>query len=151
LRDTEAAGQAHLVLEEMPDAARVGFVGDDREARGAEEVLGHRAPQVPERLDRRVLLALDERLGIEAQQLAELAQELGGAVQPDRRLQVGPLERLAQHPAELAVHADVDVGCRASRHVGEVAAQREHHVDLGADAFDQAADLGEVRPGVEVP
>jgi hypothetical protein len=28
---------------------------------------------------------------------------------------------------------------------GEMAAQREHHVDLGADAFDQAADFGQDR------
>ena len=87
--------------------------------------------------------------GSRPEQLAERAQELGRGVQADRRLQVGPLERLAEHAAELAVHADVDVGVDELRHVGEVAAEREHHVDLGADALDQAADLGEVGRHVE--
>jgi hypothetical protein len=70
-------------------------------------------------------------------------------VQADRRLQVGPLQRLAQHAAVLAVHADVDVGLDQARHVGQVAAQREHHVHLGADALHQAADLGQVAGHVE--
>jgi hypothetical protein len=60
----------------MAHAAGIGLGGDDAEARGAEEVLGDRAPQVPDRLDRGVLFALDERLRIEAEQLAERAQEL---------------------------------------------------------------------------
>ena len=78
-----------------------------------------------------------------------LRRNLRRAVQPDRRLQVRPLERLAQHAAELAVHADVDVGLGQPRHVGEMAAEREDHVDLGADALDQPADLGQVGRHVE--
>jgi hypothetical protein len=86
----KVAGQAQLVFEEVPDAAGIGLVGDHREAGGAEEILRDRAPQIPDRLDRAVLFAFDEGLGVQAQQLAQLAQEFRGAVQPDRRLQVGP-------------------------------------------------------------
>ena len=148
-RKGERAGQAHLRLQEMSDAARIGFVGDDGEARGAEEILRHRAPQIPQRLDRGVLLALDERLRVEAEQFAELAQEFRGAVQPDRRLQIGALQRFAQHATELAIHADVDVGVDELRDVREVTAERKHHVDLGADALDQPANLGEIGRHVE--
>ena len=148
-REGERAGQAHLVLEEMPHAARIGLVGDDGEARGAEEVLGHRAPQIPDRLDRRVLLALDERLGIEAEHLAELAQEFRRAVQADRRLQIGPLERLAEQPAEFAIEADIDVGVGEPRDVSTWLPEREDHVDLGADALDEPPDFGEIGGHVE--
>ena len=63
----ELARQAELVFEEVAQAPRVGLAGDDREARGGEEVLRDRAPQVPHRLDGGVLLALDEGLGVGAQ------------------------------------------------------------------------------------
>ena len=72
------------------------------------------------------------------------AQKLRRAVQADRRLQIGPLERLAEQPPELAIEADVDVRVGQPRHVLEMAAEREDHVDLGADAFDEPADFGEV-------
>jgi hypothetical protein len=81
-RDREGAGQAQIGFEEVADAAGIGLVRDDAEAGRGEEILRDRAPQVPERLDRRMLLALDERLGVEAQQLAQGAQELGGASTP---------------------------------------------------------------------
>ena len=148
-REREAARQPHLVFEEVAQAARVGLVGVDAEGGGAEEVLRDRAPQVPQRLDRGVLLALDERLGIDTGQFAQRAQEARGAVQADRRLQVGPVERLAQQPAELAIHADVDVGIGQLLDVGQVRAQREHHVDVAADALDQPLDLGQVARHVE--
>ena len=61
----------------------------------------------------------------------------------------GPLERLAQAATELAVHADVDRRVRQPLDVGKVTAEREDHADLGADALDQAADLGEVARQVE--
>ena len=96
-----------------------------------------------------MLLALDEGLGVEAEQFAERAQELRGGMQADRRLEIGPVQRLAEHAAEFAVQADVDVGIGQLGDVGEVAAEREDHVDLGADAFDQAADLGKVGRHVE--
>ena len=92
--------------------AHVGVGGDDRERGRGEEVLGDAAPQVPDRLDRGVLLALDERLGVDAGELAQLAQEVGGREEPDRRLQVGPVQLLAELAAELAVHADIDVRIR---------------------------------------
>ena len=142
-------GRPISVSRKFLHPARIGFVGDDGEARGAEEILRDRTPEIPQRLDRGVLLALDERLGIDAQQFAELAQEFRGRVQADRRLQIRPLQRLAQHPAEFAVHADVDVGIDELRNIGQMAAEREHHVDFGADALDQPADFGEVGRHVE--
>mgnify|MGYP003336760859 CR=1 FL=1 len=45
-----------------------------------------------------------------AEQRAERAQEARRRVQPDRRLQIRPVERLAQHAPEFPVHADIDVG-----------------------------------------
>ena len=137
------------VLEEIAHAARIGLAGDDAEAGGGVEVLGHRAPQIPDRLDRGHLLGGDEGLGIEPGQFAELAQELGRRMQPDRRLQIGLVERLAELAAEFAVEADVDVGVAELRHVGDVGAEREDEVDLAADAFDQAADLVQVGRHVE--
>ncbi len=70
-------------------------------------------------------------------------------LEPDRGLKIRPLERLAQAAAEFAVQADVDRRLRQPLDVGEVAAEREDHVDLGTDALDQAADLGEVGREVE--
>ena len=87
--------------------------------------------------------------GIEARQFAERAQELRRAVQADRCLKVGPLERLAQHPAEFAIQTDVHFGVGEPCDVREVAAERKDDVHFRADAFDQAANLGEVRRHVE--
>jgi hypothetical protein len=70
-------------------------------------------------------------------------------VQADGRLQVGLVERLAELAAELAVQADVDFRVGQPRGSRQMAAEREDHVDLGADALDQAADLSQVGPGVE--
>ncbi len=58
-RDGEVAGQAELAFEEGLHALRVRVVGDDAEARRPEEVLGDRTPQIPHRLERGVLLALE--------------------------------------------------------------------------------------------
>ena len=91
-----------------------------------------------------MLFALDEGLRIQVQKLAQLAQEFGGAVQTNRCLQIRSVECLTQHAAELAVHADVDVGFDQPGHIGQMRAQRKDHVDLGADALHQAADLGQV-------
>jgi hypothetical protein len=60
-------------------------------------------------------------------------------------------QHFAQAPPELAIHADVDVRVHEVAHLGQVAAQRHHHVDLAADAFDEAADLGEVEGMLNVP
>src|SRR5208282_6587508 len=97
-------------FQEISHASRVSFVGYDGKTCRPEEILRHRTPEVPQRLDGGVFFSRDERLRIEAEQFAELAQEFGGAVQPDWRLQIGTLERLAQHATEFAVHADVNVG-----------------------------------------
>src|SRR5687768_17908036 len=59
-----------------------------------------------------------------SQKFAELAQESGSGVQADRRLQIGTLQRFAQHAAELPVHANVDVGIhklrRSEEHTSEL-------------------------------
>ena len=87
--------------------------------------------------------------GSSPEQFAELAQEFGCRVQADRRLQVGTIELLAEQPAELAIQADVDVGLRQLRNVGDMGTERERQVDLGTDAFDEATDLGQVGRHVE--
>ncbi len=96
-----------------------------------------------------MFLGLDEGLGIEAGQLAEGAQELGGRVQADGGLEIGLAEGFAEVAAVLAVHADVDVRIDQPADICQVAAERKGEIDLGADAFDQAADFGEIRRAVE--
>jgi hypothetical protein len=64
-------------------------------------------------------------------------------------LQVRRLERFAEHATELTVHAHVHVGIHEARHISQVRAQREHHVDVGADAFDQAPDLVQIAGRIE--
>ncbi len=96
-----------------------------------------------------MLLAFNERLGIEPEQFAELAQEQRGALEPDRRLEIRPLERLAQPAAELAIEADVHARVRELADIGQMAAEREDHPDFSADPLDQAADLGEIGRHVE--
>ena len=131
------------------EAASIGFGRDHAERGGGEEVLRHAAPQIPDRLDRQLFLAGDERLRVEAGELAELAQEIRCREDAHRRLQVRFAQLLAQLAAELAVQTDVDVGFGEVRYFLEVRAQREHHVHLAADPFHQAADLGEVGRHVE--
>jgi hypothetical protein len=69
----------------------------------------------------------------------------------DRRLQIGPVECFAEQPAEFAVQADIGFGVGELADIGEMTAEREGHVDLGADAFDQAADLGQIGGWLKVP
>jgi hypothetical protein len=96
-----------------------------------------------------VLLRLDEWLGVDASDFAELAQEARGGVQADGGHEVGAVELFAELAAEFLVHADVDGGIREFRHVHDVAAEREDEIDLAADAFDEAADLGDIGRHVE--
>ena len=149
-RDSKPAGQAHLGFEEVFQTTRIGVGGHHGKAGRGKKVLRDRAPQVPHRLDGGVLFALDEGLGVQTQQLAELAQETRGAVQADRGLQVRAVQRFAEHAAELAVHADVDVSLDQARDLGHMAAQRKDHVDLGAYALHQAADFSDITGAVEV-
>ena len=93
--------------------------------------------------------AFNKRFGIDVEQFAQLAQKLRGAVQANRRLQVGALQRFAQHAAELAVHANVDIRFHQTRHIGQVAGQWKDHVDLGTNALHQAADFGQIAGRVE--
>ncbi len=98
-----------------------------------------------------MLLLLDKGLGIQLQQLAEGPQELGRAVQTDRGLEKGPLERLAEAAPELAVHADVDLCIDQLGHPIEMTAEREDLIDGRPDPFHETPDLGEIRRGVEGP
>jgi hypothetical protein len=70
-------------------------------------------------------------------------------VQANRRLQIRPVEALAEQPAKLAIHADIDFGVGQLGHIGQMAAKREGEIDLCANAFDQAADFGQIRRRVE--
>ena len=70
-------------------------------------------------------------------------------MQTDRGLKVGPIQRLAEQAAKFSVHADVDVGVDEARHVRHMAAEREDHVNLRADAFNQPADFRQIGGHVE--
>ena len=68
-----------------------------------------------------MLFALDEGLGVDTQQFPQAAQKPGGAVQPDRCLQIGPLEAFAKRATEFAIHADIGVGVGQLRDIGQMA------------------------------
>ena len=70
-------------------------------------------------------------------------------MQPDGGLQIRPLQGLAKQAAKLAVHANVDIGLNQPRHIGQVTAQREHHVHFRTDALHQSPDFGQVTGRVE--
>ena len=70
-------------------------------------------------------------------------------MQPDGRLQIGPLQRLAKQPAELAVHADADICVDQFRHVGEMTPKRKDEIDLRTDTFDKTADLSQIAGHIE--
>ena len=141
-RERERAWQTELGFEEVTHTARVGFVRNDGETRGAEEILGDGTPKIPQRLDSGVLLALDERFGIQAEQLTGRAEEFRRAVQADRRLQPRAFEALAQHATVFAIQTDVHLGIGQFADILEMRTEWEHHVHLGADTFDQTANLG---------
>jgi hypothetical protein len=88
-RHREVAGQAEFVFQEVADAARVGLAGHHREVGGAEEVLR----DLRHRSHTGLMVVCFSRSmkgsGSRCSRLAQLAQEGGGAVQADRRLQVG--------------------------------------------------------------
>ena len=135
-RHSKVAGQAQLVFEEVAQATGIGLGRDNSKARRTKEVLRHRTPQIPDRFDRGVTLALNEGLRIKTQQLAQTAQEFSRAVQTNRRLQIGPLHRFAEQPTELAVHADVDLGVGQVAHFGQMRSERERQINFSADAFN---------------
>ena len=116
-RHGEVTGQSQFVLKVVADAAGVSLGGHNAKVGRAEEVLRDRSPQIPERFDRGVLLALNERLRVELQQLAQRLQEGGGRVQADGRLQIRFIQSLAQLAAELAIHAYVGLGLGQTRNI----------------------------------
>ena len=94
----------------MSQAAGIGFSCHHTKTGCAEEILCHRAPQIPNGLQRGVLFLLNKRLGIEVKFVTQGAQKLGCAVQADGRLEVGCFQRFAELAAVLAVQANVCVG-----------------------------------------
>ena len=148
---SECAGQAQIGFQIIADAAGIGFIRHDGKIRRAKEILRHRPPQIPDRLQRGMLFLRDERFRVQTQQFAQLAQEFCGAVEPDGRLQVRLAQHFGQTAPEFAVHDDVHIGIHQIAHLGQMGAQRHHHVDHAADAFDQTADLVQVRGHVEDP
>ena len=87
---------------------------------------------------------------VEVQLFAQSAQKFGGAVQTDRRLEVGCFQCLAELAAILAVQTDIRVGIGEGYHVVQRAAQRENQVDLCANTLNQPLNLGQVGGRVEV-
>ncbi len=69
--DGKGAGDAKIGFEEIPYTAGMGIIGHNPEGGCGEEVLRHRPPEIPERLQRRMLFGLDERLGVKPRQLAQ--------------------------------------------------------------------------------
>ena len=147
--DGEGAGHPQLIPQEALQAPDIGLGGDHGEAGGGEEVLGDRAPQVPDGPQGGAFFPLDEGLGVETQTLAQGAQETGGALHADGGLQPGFAEFLTEGAPKLPVEADIDLGLRQPRDLVQPCPQGEDQIDLGADPLHQAADLGDVRPGVE--
>ena len=70
-------------------------------------------------------------------------------MQANRRLQIRTLQRLAEHAAKFAVHANVHIGFHQARYIGQMATQREHHIDFSAYALHQAADLSQVARAIK--
>ena len=97
-----------------------------------------------------MLFLLDERLGIEREQLTEFVEELCRRMQADRGLKIRLVQRLStKEPSKFTVHHDVDVGIDQSWNVGNVRAKRKHHVDFRPDAGDQTRQLGQIGWHVE--
>ena len=71
----KGAGKAKIAFKVFAHAAGIGFVGDNGERRRRIKILRHRPPQIPDGFDGGMLFPLDERLGVQPQQLAQLAQE----------------------------------------------------------------------------
>ena len=133
----------------MSHATRIGFARDNAERGSAEEILRHRAPQIPNRLDRCVFFALDKGLWIDPQNLAQSAQEFGCRMHADRRLKPGTFQRLAQQGTKFAIHADIDFCIGKFCDIGQMASHREDHIDLAANTLNNPLDLGQIGRCVE--
>ena len=148
-RHRKGTRKPEVFLKEQPDPPGIGLVRDDPERCRRKEILRHAPPQIPQGLQRRMLLARNERLGVQTQHLSQSPQERRRRIHPDRRLQIRLAQNLAQPPPELAIEADVGVRIHQVPHLGHMGAKRHHHVDLGPDPLDQTADLVQVRRHVE--
>ena len=145
----KGARQAQIALEIGFYAAGIGLGGGDSEAGRRKEVLRDRSPQIPQGLQSCMFFALDEGLGVKSEQLAKAAQELRGAFETNRRLQIGLAENLCQVAAEFAVHHHVHIGIHQVADLAQMGAKGEHHVHLGADPLNQTANLMQIRGHVE--
>ena len=96
-----------------------------------------------------MLFPFDERLGVQPQQFAQLAQEFRRGIKAEWGLQVRLAQHLRQTPAKFAVHADIHIGIHQIAHFGDMRAQRHDHVDDSADPLDQPANLMQVRRHVK--
>ena len=72
-RHCKLAGHAHFGFQKLANASGIGVGGDHRKTGSGKEILGDRAPQIPNRLDGGVAFALDKRFWVQTQQFAELA------------------------------------------------------------------------------
>ena len=96
-----------------------------------------------------MLFAFDEGFRIKPGQFTKLAEEICRRKQPDRRLQVRPLQFFTQLATKFAIHADIHICIGQLRDIFHMATQREDQVHLAADALDQAPDFGQVGRHVE--
>ena len=60
----KGTGQPKITFKEMPNAAGIGFIRHDAKIGRCKEILRDRPPQIPNRLEGRMLFAGDKRLGI---------------------------------------------------------------------------------------
>ena len=104
----------------------------------------HAAPQIPKGLHRGVLFAFDEGFRIKPGQFTKLAEEICRRKQPDRRLQVRPLQFFTQLATKFAIHADIHIRIGQLRDIFHMATQREDQIDLTANAFNQPANFSQV-------
>ena len=70
-------------------------------------------------------------------------------MQANRCLQIRPLQSFTQHTAKFAVHANIHISFHQARHIGQVTAQRKHHVHFSTNAVDQAFDFRQIAGTVE--
>ena len=134
----------------MPESTGIRFGSDNAKTRRCEEILSDRAPKVPNGLQSGHFFLCNKGLGIDLQELSEHSQEFGGAVETNRRLQVGFIERLTELPTKLTIHANVDCRVVELGNVVKMAAKREDEIDLDADSGEKSLNLGKIRPRVEV-
>ena len=134
----------------MTQPSRVSLGGHHAKTGCAKKVLGHRTPQIPDRLKRGVLFLFDKWLGIETQLFTQRAKEFSCAIQTDRSLKIRRLQGLTQLAPILAIEADVRVRVGQRHNILQRAAQWKSQIDLCTNALNQTLYFSEIRRRIKV-